>query len=127
MHQIIVEASKTVAPRAKRPSSTLLRWASRQDADQFVLRAVERLAGATFRSDGAARKTTKCDIEKLTPKAATIETNFATNTLAILRKDNKGGGPKYYPKRRRSGEADVLLPTERATAFQAEVIFVFIA
>jgi hypothetical protein len=26
------------------------------------------------------RKTTKCDMEKLTPKAATIETNFANNT-----------------------------------------------
>ena len=83
MHQLIVEASTTVAPRETAEFDIVaVRIAGDQDADQFVLRAVEPLAGATFRSDGTSRKTTKCDIEKLTPKAATIETNFATNTLA---------------------------------------------
>src|SRR4051812_315739 len=40
--------------------------------------------------------------------------------IGVLRKDNKGGGRKYYPKRPRSGEADVLLPTQRTAGFQAE-------
>src|SRR4051812_26904345 len=79
MHRVIVEA---LWRRARNGRVRYCCGAHRpdQDADQFVLRAVERLAGATFRSDGTSRKTTKCDIEKLTPKAATIETNFATNT-----------------------------------------------
>src|SRR3954462_13321505 len=96
-----LKASRDLIPR---------RYCGDQDADQFVLRAVERLASATF----------QVRHRKIDAKSCDDRDKLCDKYIGVLRKDNKGGGRKYYPKRPRSGEADVLLPSERTTGFQAE-------
>src|SRR3954447_9080420 len=115
------------ALKARRDLIPRRRYRGDQDADQFAQRAVERLAGATFRSDGTPRKTTKCDIEKLTPKAATIETNFATNTLAYSERITRVVVATTTPSAPEAAKRMYCFRLNAPLVSRPKVTFVFIA